>query len=127
TSLFPRGFGAFGITEEFLIVQLFHFSSALKRIVHLAVPSENVSRRGKRIWKSVNHKSALWTTGRQRPRETILFAASRAWRSLRKCGRRQNQCSLQSDSALSRQLATVPDPGDAAEAFLPTAIPTRLL
>ena len=31
-----------------------------------------------------------------------FFAASRAWRSLRKRWRRQDECSLQSDSSLSR-------------------------
>jgi hypothetical protein len=45
-------FGVFGGTERFLIVQCFHFSMVLKRIVHLAVPSENVSWRGKKITKS---------------------------------------------------------------------------
>jgi len=40
-------FGAFDGTGGFLIVQLCHFSFVLNRIVHLPVPSENVSRCGK--------------------------------------------------------------------------------
>jgi hypothetical protein len=35
------------MTEELLIVQFFHLSLVLKRIVHLPVPSESFTRRGR--------------------------------------------------------------------------------
>jgi len=46
--------GVFGGTEGFFLVQVFHFSLLLDQVGHLPVPSENVSRRGKKIWKMVN-------------------------------------------------------------------------
>jgi hypothetical protein len=49
--------GAFGRIEGFFMVQLFDFSFVLARIVHLPVPSENLSRRGKKIAKRVNRKA----------------------------------------------------------------------
>ena len=39
-------------TKRFLTVQLLDFRSSLARIVHLPVPSENVSRRGKKVGES---------------------------------------------------------------------------
>jgi hypothetical protein len=45
--------GAFGRIEGFFVVQLFDFSFVLARIVHLPVPSENLSRRGKKISESL--------------------------------------------------------------------------
>jgi hypothetical protein len=40
-------------TKRFLTLQLLDFRSSLDRIVHLPVPSENVSRRGKKISESL--------------------------------------------------------------------------
>src|SRR5438067_11846548 len=39
--------------KRYLTLQLLHFRSSLDRIVHLRVPSENVSRRGKKISESL--------------------------------------------------------------------------
>jgi hypothetical protein len=48
-------FGAFDGTGGFLILQLCDFSVVLNRIVHLPVPSENLSRRGKEDFRiSIN-------------------------------------------------------------------------
>jgi hypothetical protein len=54
------GFGAFSGTEEFLVVQLFHFRVGLNQIVHLSVPSENLNRRGKMDLESL---PAIWCRG----------------------------------------------------------------
>jgi len=42
-------FGAFDRTGGFLILQFCDFTFVLNRIVHLPIPSENVSRRGKKF------------------------------------------------------------------------------
>src|SRR6478609_4288471 len=42
--------------KRYLTPQLLRVSFVLDRIVHLPVPSESMSRHGKRIWKSVNRR-----------------------------------------------------------------------
>src|SRR5215813_4846600 len=72
TRSLPR-FGGFGGSERFFILQLFHFSFVLNRIVHLPVPSENLSRRGNEISESTIKYLILPRTRRDMGRSFSVF------------------------------------------------------
>lgn len=52
---FVTRFRAFSGTEGYFMVQLFHVSFVLARIVHLSVPSEILSRRGS-FFQTMDHE-----------------------------------------------------------------------
>jgi hypothetical protein len=67
-----------------LILQLLHLKFVLNRIVHLPVPSENVSRRGKEISKSCGDCPAAKTQESSIDHTTRLYGVQEAIRIYRR-------------------------------------------